>query len=131
MGLEINIDEFVQDVLIHMKNAEQFYEWYDKEIGIYPVYICPSESKSNKFDFWTDEYILDFGLGYGIIPDNAKEQTLKVEKKMIELCGRKLLYSIHQMSEKEFWSIYNKEKYNNLRKKYKAKFPNIFDKLKK
>lgn len=130
MGLEINIDEFVQDVLIPMKNAEQFYKWYDKEIGVYPVYICPSESKGNKFDFWTDEYILDFGLGYGIIPDNAKEQTLKVEKKMLELGGRKLLYSIHQMSEKEFWSIYNKEKYETLRKKYKAKFPNIFDKLK-
>ena len=50
---------------------------------------------------------------------------------MIELGGRKLLYSIHQMSDKKFWSIYDKNKYDELRKKYNSKFPNLFEKLKR
>ena len=131
LGLEINIEDIVQDVLIPINRSTEFFEWYDKNISLYPVYICPSVSKDNKFSFWTDTEVLDFGVGYGIIPENAKEKTLQIEKKMLELGGRKLLYSIHQMSEDDFWTIYDKDLYNTLRDKYNSKFPSLFDKLKK
>ena len=50
---------------------------------------------------------------------------------MIELGGRKLLYSRHQMNEEDFWKIYDKNKYDELRKKYNSKFPSLFEKLQK
>ena len=50
---------------------------------------------------------------------------------MLELGGLKLLYSLHQISEEEFWTIYDKKKYDTLRNKYNAKFPSLFSKLKK
>ena len=131
LGVEVNIEDFVSDVLIPISKAQDFFDWYDKNIKTYPVYICPAESKNNEFTFWTDECILDFGVGYGVIPEEPKQKTLQIENKMMELGGRKLLYSIHQMTEKEFWTIYDKEKYDELRDKYNANFPNLFDKLKK
>ena len=131
LGIEVNIEDIVSDVLIPIKKSQEFFEWYNKEIGLYPVYICPAVSKNNKFSFWTDDEILDFGVGYGIIPDNPKEKTRLIENKMIELGGRKLLYSIHQMNKEKFWSIYDEKKYNEIRNKYNSKFPNLFDKLKK
>ena len=131
LGIEVNIEDIVSDVLIPIKKANNFFEWYNKNINLYPVYICPVVSKNNKFTFWTDDELLDFGIGYGVIPENPKEKTTLIENKMIELGGRKLLYSIHQMSDKKFWSIYDKNKYDELRKKYNSKFPNLFEKLKR
>lgn len=131
LGLDINIEDIVQDVFVPFEKSNEFFDWYNKNINLYPVYICPALSKDNKFSFWTNELILDFGIGYGIIPENPKEKTLSIEKKMLELKGRKLLYSLHQMSSEDFWSIYDKKKYDDLRKKYNAKFPNLFSKLKK
>lgn len=131
LGIEVNIEDIVSDVLIPIKKANDFFEWYNKNINLYPVYICPVVSKNNKFTFWTGDELLDFGIGYGVIPENPKEKTTLIENKMIELGGRKLLYSIHQMSDKKFWSIYDKNKYDELRKKYNSKFPNLFEKLKR
>lgn len=131
LGIEVNIEDIVSDVLIPIKKANDFFKWYDENINLYPVYICPAFSKNNKFTFWTGDELLDFGIGYGVIPENPTEKTALIENKMIELGGRKLLYSIHQMNDDKFWSIYNKNKYDELRKKYNSKFPNLFEKLKK
>ena len=57
---------------------------------------------------------------------NAK----KIEKKMLELGGNKMLYSKTRVSEDEFWSIYDKKAYSVLRDKYHSKFPDLFSKVK-
>jgi len=50
--------------------------------------------------------------------------------KILIVLGNKLLYTKVRMDEKEFWKIYDREKYEALREKYHSKFPNIYDKLK-
>ena len=55
----------------------------------------------------------------------------KLELHASELYGAKLLYARTYYTEEEFWRIYKREPYDEVRKKYKAEgLPNVYDKLK-
>jgi hypothetical protein len=56
----------------------------------------------------------------------------KVENKVAELNGRKVLYAHAYYPRDEFWQIYDKSWYNQLRDKYFATkvFPDIYEKTK-
>ena len=123
-----NINDIVGDILIPFTKMRDFYEWYNKEIGVYPVYICPAQS-DDKFTFWKKDLLVDFGVGYGVETDNAVEKMKRIEQKLLELNGKKLLYAKTNMSEEEFWSLYDREAYNNLREKYHSRFPQLYEKV--
>ena len=129
IGVDNNdIMDIVSDVLIPFPKMRDFYTWYDKEISLYPIYICPAQSGDN-FSFWKKGLHCDFGIGYGIETDEAAKKRNKIEQKMLELGGRKLLYSRTKMKEDDFWKIYDKKKYMALREKYHAKSPQWYDKI--
>ena len=130
LGVDNDIQDIVQDVLIPFKKAKEFYEWYDKTIGLYPVYICPAVS-AEKFTFWNETSgLCDFGIGYGVEIDKPAEKTQKIEQEMMRLGGKKLLYTKTRLTEDEFWSIYDKTVYQSLRSKYNSRFPNLYEKIK-
>lgn len=110
------VQEIVQDVLIPTHRAGEFFEWFCKTTPVFPVYICPAKTTSSRFFFWKDSKVVDFGIGYGIDTPNAKEKTRQIEQKMLELGGKKLLYSRTQLSAENFWKIHDTEN------KYKALF---------
>lgn len=76
-----------------------------------------------------------FAVGvYGRGPRDPKDfydLNRKLEQRSAELLGAKLLYARTYYTEEEFWTIYNKDVYLEMRKKYKAdNLPTIYEKLK-
>ena len=74
---------------------------------------------------------IDFGIGYGVFFKENNDLYCKlIEQKMLELNGLKFLYSKQQMTNDEFWSMYDKEYYDYIRSKYNIKLPDLYTKIK-
>ena len=85
------------------------------------------------FDFKAD-IIIDFGFYATIIVDRDMESDhyLKMgEKQVQEMGGMKGLYSKNAYTPEEFWKIYNKEAYYQIKKKYDpvSVFPDVYKKI--
>lgn len=123
--------DIVQDVLIPFENMVQFYQWYDKHIDLYPIYICPASASGNT-TFWQQGLRCDFGIGYGVETDRAVEKTKAIEAKMVELGGLKFLYTKSYMDEDVFWRLFDPDGvYSTIRQIYGAgTSASVFDKIK-
>lgn len=134
----------IQDVAIPYKNASNFHEWLDKNLKIYPIWLCPLRQRrdgpdaqhglyADLADAKTPEFMMNFGV-WGPGPKDRKkflEQNRLLEHKVDELGGRKWLYAQAYYTEEEFWTIYDREAYEALRQKYGASYlPNVYDKVK-
>lgn len=54
----------------------------------------------------------------------------KLELKSSELRGSKLLYARTYFTEEEFWTVYRRDYYDEVRAKYRATgLPSVYDKL--
>ena len=80
-----------------------------------------------------EELLLSIGIWGPRLPERKDfvAQNRKLEKKVQELGGMKWLYAHCHYTEEEFWSIYNRKWYDDLRNKYNADYlPSVFDKTK-
>ncbi|KAJ9627645.1 hypothetical protein H2203_002857 [Taxawa tesnikishii (nom. ined.)] len=165
----------IQDLAIPRVNAQQFLEWTEESLALFPLWLCPirAETKaplhnanrppavadtaptasgpdSTTEDAQTGQpgpdYVLNVGL-WGV--NNSSWPHLKnnigpehypawvadnraVEAKVKELGGLKWLYAHNFYTEDDFWSIYDKEKYDGLRAKWGAEsMPSIWDKVRR
>ena len=118
---------FIQDFYIPIEKASEFINWTINSIEIFPLWICPMkptkmpEKLSPHYNNKT-KLILNVGI-YGRSIKFAKnylKSNREAEKKLYELNGRKMLYAHQYYPKKEFWRIYDKDWYDNLRKKYHA-----------
>ena len=134
----------IQDVAIPYPAAEEFVDFLDKDFGIYPVWLCPLRQRgqsvesaygllASKADPNLPEMLLNFGI-WGPGPTNLDQfvtQNRKLEHKVQELNGQKWLYAHAYYTESEFWDIYDRKEYDELRAKYNAThLPTIYDKVK-
>lgn len=117
-------ESVIQDVDIPIENAAAFFHFLHAEIGIAPVWVCPFRSPDPTMTY--DLYALDpnklyinFGF-WDSIPSTHEEGYFnrKVEQKAFELKGKKGLYSTAYYDEETFWTIYNRERYVELKQKY-------------
>lgn len=134
----------VQDVSVPIETAEDFIAWLDKEYSIYPLWLCPlllkASERNNVIDSHfiqqngtADRYLMNIGVWGQGSPDRREfiEQNRRLEQKVHELGGQKCLYAHAYYTEKEFWEVYDKDVYDELREKYQAQhLPTIFDKVK-
>jgi len=128
-------ESVIQDVDIPIENAPEFFEFLLSEIGITPVWMCPfNTDPSRKWDLSPlrpSQLYVNFGF-WDVIP-SAHEPghfNRKIERKAMELCGAKGLYSSAWYAEKEFWSIYDRPRYLELKRKYDPQgvFPDLYSK---
>lgn len=133
----------VQDVGVPYAAAEEFLEFIDDTFGIYPLWLCPLRQRRlpsiSSFSLAAEkrsdapEMLLNFGI-WGPGPKDLEafaEINRKLELKVDELGGKKCLYAHAYYTEEEFWNIYNRREYNELRAKYHATYlPSIYDKVK-
>ena len=117
--------EFViQDVEIPADRGEDFLEFFDREIGILPVWICPAQSpepgaRFSLFEMDTGKLYLNFGFWSSVPGRHAPgHHNRLIEKKVCELGGRKSLYSSSYFPEVEFWEIYNRPAYDALKQRH-------------
>jgi FAD/FMN-containing dehydrogenase len=131
-------ESVIQDVDIPIARAPDFLEFFLREIGILPVWICPFRSPRTHarwplFPVDAGSLYLNFGFWDVVRPDEphpAGHFNRLIERKVQELGGIKSLYSDSYFPENEFWAIYDKTAYDALKKKYdpNGAFKNLYEK---
>jgi FAD/FMN-containing dehydrogenase len=119
-------ESVIQDVDIPLDRAAEFLEFFAREIGILPVWICPFKAFEPNVT-WTlyptrsDTLYVNFGF-WDVVrsrtPHSRGHFNRLVERKVAELGGIKSLYSESFYSRDEFWQSYNKPGYDALKARY-------------
>ncbi len=133
-------ESIIQDVLIPVKEAPRFLKFFQQEIGIAPIWICPTHPlKRVSYDLYPfdlcpldpDTLYIDFGFWDSKKTDREEGYYNKmIERKVRELKGFKSLYSSSFYTEEEFWQLYDHSRYLQLKEKYdpQAHFKDLYQK---
>jgi FAD/FMN-containing dehydrogenase len=120
----VRYESLIQDVLIPAESAGAFFEFFKREIAIFPVWICPAQSFSpaEHYPFCplvADSLYFDFGFWDSIRTFEGEGfYGRKIEAEVIDLRGFKSLYSTSYYSEEQFWELYNHGQYMALKERY-------------
>lgn len=131
----------IQDLSLPYSTASEFVGYADTRFGIYPLWLCPLKQSPmptmhpHAQVFNPDgslEGTLNIGL-WGLAPpthDAFLQANRDLEHKLRELGGMKWLYAQTYYTEEEFWSQFDKDAYDSLRKKYSADLlPTVYEKV--
>lgn len=129
-------ESIINDLGVSLDNLPDFLDWYDENIKVYPVWICPYRIHRDTYFFEEKgSLMVDFGIGFGVNKerhnDDPNYYKKIIDKKMFDLRAKKGLYSTTFLSEEEFWILYGpKEKYMKLKEKYdpEDRFYNLYEK---
>ena len=129
----------IQDLAIPLSSTEKFIEYLDDEFKLYPLWLCPlkptddGEKSFHPVGKGNGEMLINVGV-WGPGPRTRPafvQKNRELEAKVRELGGMKWLYAQAYYTAEEFWSIYDREWYDALRKKWNAqRLPNVYDKVK-
>lgn len=131
----------VQDLALPFETAEKFIDYTAEKFNIWPLWLCPLKQTEMptihphhskiQADGKPSSHMLNIGL-WGQGPKNKErfiELNRDLEQKLIELEGMRWLYAHGYYSSEDFWKIYPKEWYDELRKKYHATtLPSVHEK---
>jgi len=119
-------ESIVQDVDVAIRDAPAFLEFFHREIGLAPVWICPFKAYDPQRSFPlfpADPSALYVNFGFwdskftsAAFPEGHFVRL--IERKLAEFDGIKSLYSDSYYSADEFWALYNKPAYDKLKTKY-------------
>ncbi|KAH7041483.1 FAD binding domain protein [Microdochium trichocladiopsis] len=138
----------IQDVGVPYAHATVFREWLDREFNsIYPLWLCPIKIRRDDgmevaghglhADFADPEkmpepILLNFGVWGPAATeyDRFVRQNRDLEAKVHSLGGKKTLYAQNFYTREEFWDVYNWDRYDAVRRKYRADWmPDVWDKV--
>jgi len=119
-------ESVIQDVDIPIHNAAEFLEFFQREIGITPVWICPviPSACAARFALYAmtpGQLHANFGFWDVVRRPERHDRghfNRMIERKVTELGGIKSLYSESFFDEEEFARIYGGESYRTLKEKY-------------
>lgn len=122
----LHAESVIQDVEIPVEHASDFLAFYHDVVKFTPVWICPTRAYDSRVSF--DLYRLDprklyinFGF-WDVIRGREKippgYYNRRIEEKVLAFGGMKSLYSDSYFSAEQFWNIYNKPAYDELKRKY-------------
>ena len=130
----------VQDVEVPAAALPEFLDFFDRTVGISPVWLCPLRQRDPAVTW--PLYELDPGttyvnvgfwssvaVPYGASPEDGRVNRT-IESKVTELGGRKSLYSTSFYERAEFAALYGGSTYDRLKQKYDPadRFPGMFEK---
>jgi len=122
----LHTESVIQDIDIPIEHAAEYYDFFDREIGIRPVWICPigvhdPDARFPLYPMDPDTRYINFGH-WDVVRTRQDHReghfNRLVEEKTAELNGIKSLYSDSYYPEDEFWKIYNEDAYRSLKSKY-------------
>jgi FAD/FMN-containing dehydrogenase len=135
--LGLHRESVIQDVDIPLRNAAAFLDFFQREIGILPVWTCPVRPYRKDAHFtlfpMRDELYVNFGF-WDVVRRrqafDAGHHNKLIERKVAELGGIKSLYSDSYYDADTFWRIYAGAGYQELKNKYDAggKFKDLYQK---
>lgn len=125
----------VQDISFPRERVVEFLEFLEQEIKIYPLWLCPLKAEKDAFlapNFVVSDLVINIGV-WGKPASNGSmyEINRTLERVTQKLGGRKVLYAHAHYSEAEFWSIYDRDRYDAVRLRYHANnvFPSLYEKV--
>ncbi|KIW05738.1 uncharacterized protein PV09_03595 [Verruconis gallopava] len=138
----------VQDLAMPAENAEEFIKFVASELRIWPLWLCPIKGGSRvPFHSVRGEFTNRMTMNIGVwgLPHTATGKPLyygrrsfpgfillnrTIEAKVRSLGGLKWLYAHNYATEEEFWQSYDKQAYDELRRKWNAnQLPTLWDKV--
>jgi FAD/FMN-containing dehydrogenase len=124
----------IQDVDIPIGRGAEFREFLLREIGISPVWVCPFRTSDRTYDLCpltANQLYVNFGFWDMVRTTHGKgHYNRMIESKIADLGGVKGLYSASYYDRGTFWSIYDKVRYDALKKIYDpgGVFPDLYAK---
>jgi len=136
--LGIHTESVIQDVDIPVAGAPEFLDFFQREIGITPIWICPAQAydPAVRFPlFALQPGTLYVNFGFWDVVKNRQPHppgyyNRKIEQKVAELGGIKSLYSDAFYPPEEFWRHYDQTAYEGLKAKYDphGRFKDLYQK---
>jgi len=118
-------EALIQDAALPIEVAAEFDAWLGEHLHIYPLWYCPVKTTQpiGTYPLYQpgSEFVIDFGFYVSMALEDqmpANHYNLQIEKKLTALGGIKCLYSDTYYPPAEFWSIYDREKYTQVKEKY-------------
>ena len=111
------------DMFIPYSKMPEFMDWYEKEVNWFPLWYVPYK-RVHDYEWVDDEYMgnikddlfLDIAI-YGLKKRDDKDYYDILEKKLTEINALKTLISTNCYTEEEFWKIWNKKNFDEVKKK--------------
>ena len=134
-------EEVVQDIEVPIDRLPEFLDFFHREVGIEPIWVCPLLQRDPAarwplYEF--DPTVTYVNVGFwstvplpeGVDPTEGRVNR-RIEEKVTELDGRKSLYSSAYYSPEEFWSIYGGDAYQDLKRAYdpQSRLLDLYDKV--
>ena len=135
--LGLHSESVIQDVDIPLERAAEFLEFYAREIGLWPQWICPIGATPHAGRHTLYPLPAGWYVNFGFWDVKRTREAHPpghfnrlVERKVADLGGIKSLYSESFFPEDEFRRIYGGEAYAALKRKYdpRGAFPGLYEK---
>jgi FAD/FMN-containing dehydrogenase len=127
-------ESVIQDVDIPLARAASFLAQLHAEVGIIPVWVCPFRVTTDRCPLYrlrTDTPYVNFGF-WDTVRSRHRDGHYNaiVEQLVARHGGKKSLYSRSTFDEQAFWSMYDRQAYEKLKREYDptGRFPGLYEK---
>ena len=131
------VEPVIQDVEVPVDRLADFLEFFHRDIGISPVWLCPIKVRDTTswplYPLDPDTLYVNVGFWSGaeLRPGEPMgSRNRLIERTVAELGGHKSLYSDSYYAEEEFWQHYNGPIYRELKARYDpgGRLPDLYAK---
>jgi FAD/FMN-containing dehydrogenase len=133
--LGLHSESVIQDVDIPIARAAEFLDFYAREIGLWPQWVCPIGVRDDRFTLYPVRRGWYVNFGFWDVKRTREAHrpghfNRRIEEKVSELGGIKSLYSDSYFAEADFERRYGGAAYAALKNKYDpaGAFPRLYDK---
>ncbi|HTK04999.1 MAG TPA: FAD-binding oxidoreductase [Candidatus Eisenbacteria bacterium] len=110
------------DTFIPFSKMTEFFEWYEREIDFFPLWCVPYK-RVRTYEWINDDFIkkapddlyLDIAI-YGFRRQDGKNYYKMFEEELMSIGGLKTLITPNYYSEEDFWKIWNKTNYDQVKR---------------
>ncbi|MFO1315035.1 MAG: FAD-binding oxidoreductase [Burkholderiales bacterium] len=121
----VHAEAVIQDVDIPLPRAAEFLAFLHDEIGILPIWLCPIRAATTVayplYPLAPGVPHVNFGFWDTVRSRESRppgDRVRRIERTARALGGLKSLYSDSFYAEDEFWAIYNRAAYAELKRRY-------------
>jgi len=116
-------EDVIQDVEVPVDRLPEFLDFFNDEIGMSPVWLCPLVAQDGWPLYPLEQGRLYVNAGFwGTVPlppgQIPEHHNRLIERKITALDGHKSLYSTAFYSRDEFWRLYDGNTYQRLKERY-------------
>ncbi|MBA4607185.1 FAD-binding oxidoreductase [Aeromicrobium sp. Marseille-Q0843] len=128
-------ERVIQDIEVPLERLDDFLTWFDREVGMRPVWLCPLRTRRAwpTYPLAPGEVYVNVGFwGTVVVPAGTAPGTVnrRVEAEVHRLGGHKSLYSEAFYDRQTFDSLYDTAGLDRVRDQYdpQARLHTLYDK---